>query len=525
MVATLAPADGATELIKPDEGFIREVMRRGGDSVKKCFQCGTCSVTCELSYAREGAAFPRKQILWAQWGLKDRILRDPAIWQCYQCNDCSANCPRGANPGDVLAAARSVAIERLSPPAFLSRMFADPRYLPLVFGIPAAILLILVAALRGFSFPEGEIEYDRFISSTAIEIAASLVVVYAVVVAGLGLLRFWRGMHLSPDEMSAAIPQTATPESGGSESAEVSQGPGAMAASASGPSLGASLASTGSDIAMHRAFRECQTDKLRLWGHLGVFYGTPFLLLAAGIAAIYTFTGAEVQRPPSDVAKIFGNLGGLLVFVGVVLFAYNRLRTKRGTWGRGSYVDWFLLGIILLLVVTGAVMEVARYAGSGPAAYSLYLVHLVLVFAAFVYAPYGKFAHVFYRVAALTFARTRAPGGRTLGLNFARRLKAAAQALVLATLVGLLAWHTIHWHMNGEQGRLFDGIGDGWWETVRGVGYNLGLMAAAGVLLGLFMERLTEVIGYRVKRIEHFAEEDAPESSPEEASSAGGRAP
>jgi hypothetical protein len=32
---------------------------------------------------------------------------------------------------------------------------------------------------------------------------------------------------------------------------------------------------------------------------------------------------------------------------------------------------------------------------------------LVLVFAAFVYAPYGKFAHVFYRAAALTFMRYR----------------------------------------------------------------------------------------------------------------------
>src|SRR3972149_5053655 len=138
MASTQASTDGTGELLRPDQDFIREVVRRGGDSVKKGFQCGTCSVYC----------------------------------------------PRGAKPGDVLAAVRGVAIERFSFPSFLGKFFADPKFLPLIFGIPAVILLVLVAALQGFSFPEGEIEYDRFISSTVIEIAAGIVAAYAVIVAG-----------------------------------------------------------------------------------------------------------------------------------------------------------------------------------------------------------------------------------------------------------------------------------------------------------------------------------------------------
>ena len=407
------PAGETAQLIKPDEKFIRDVISRGGDSAKKCFQCGTCSVTCDLSYARERAGFPRKLMLWAQWGLKDRVLRDPGIWLCHQCNDCSANCPRGANPGDVLAAMRSLAVEHFSAPSFVSRLFSDPRGLPVVFGITTAIMLVLVAVLQGFDFPEGEIEYARFISHTAIYIVAPALVAYAVLVAGVGLLRYWRVLQKTPHEALVAVPEATAPEPepGDAEPAEPPDGPGAMAASASETSLASSLTSTSTDIALHSSFRQCQTDKPRLWGHLAVFYGTPFLLLATSLAAIYSFTGAEVQRPASDPAKILGNLGAILIFAGIVVFAFNRVRAKKGSWGLGSYTDWLLLGIILLLVVTGALLEVARYADAASLAYSLYLVHLIFVFVAFAYAPHGKFAHVFYRAAALAFARSRGLGG------------------------------------------------------------------------------------------------------------------
>ena len=85
--------------------------------------------------------------------------------------------------------------------------------------------------------------------------------------------------------------------------------------------------------------------------------------------------------------------------------------------------------------------------------------------------------------------------------------------VVLGVLTGLLAWHTIYWHLNGTQKELFDAMGDNWWATAKGVGYNLGLMAAAGMLLGLMMERFTDLVGYKVSKIEHFATEEQSEPS------------
>jgi len=84
--------------------------------------------------------------------------------------------------------------------------------------------------------------------------------------------------------------------------------------------------------------------------------------------------------------------------------------------------------------------------------------------------------------------------------------------VVLGVITGLLAWHTIYWHLNGTQEELFRAMGDSWWATAKGVGYNLGLMAGAGILLGLLMERFTDLVGYRVSKIEHFASEEESES-------------
>jgi hypothetical protein len=90
-------------------------------------------------------------------------------------------------------------------------------------------------------------------------------------------------------------------------------------------------------------------------------------------------------------------------------------------------------------------------------------------------------------------------------------MKAAILAAILAALMGLLTWHTIWWHVNGTHEELYNAIGASVWSTMKAVLYNLGLMAAAGLLLGLFSEQITNMLGYEVKRIEHFSDEGAPE--------------
>ena len=54
-------------LVEPDVNFIKKISKLGGQDVKKCFQCATCSVVCD--HSPDGLPYPRKHMVLTQWGM------------------------------------------------------------------------------------------------------------------------------------------------------------------------------------------------------------------------------------------------------------------------------------------------------------------------------------------------------------------------------------------------------------------------------------------------------------------------
>ncbi|MBA7614612.1 hypothetical protein ES703_21880 [subsurface metagenome] len=99
--------------VQPDIRFIEEIKKSGNSDLSTCIQCGSCTAACSLSVSEE--RFPRKEMIWACWGLKDMLLADADLWLCHQCGDCTKTCPRGVRPGDVLAALRKYVMNHFVP--------------------------------------------------------------------------------------------------------------------------------------------------------------------------------------------------------------------------------------------------------------------------------------------------------------------------------------------------------------------------------------------------------------------------
>ncbi len=89
--------------------LVQEVIEAGGgESIKACYQCGTCTGGCPT--AGEMDYTPRQIIRMVNLGMRDRVLTSSSIWLCASCYQCQVRCPRGVRIADVMAALRSIAI-------------------------------------------------------------------------------------------------------------------------------------------------------------------------------------------------------------------------------------------------------------------------------------------------------------------------------------------------------------------------------------------------------------------------------
>jgi heterodisulfide reductase subunit C len=97
--------------------FKHQVLREpGGESLKMCFQCGTCTAGCILAHYSDEYEGPRKIIRMAQLGLVEDLLSSRELWVCSKCHSCTEVCPQGVNPADILNAVRRIAAKEEHTP-------------------------------------------------------------------------------------------------------------------------------------------------------------------------------------------------------------------------------------------------------------------------------------------------------------------------------------------------------------------------------------------------------------------------
>lgn len=94
-----------------DPNFKYEIAERpGGENIRKCFACGTCTAGCPAFHA-DHEYNPRKIIRKILLGMREEVLQSPAIWLCHQCYACSSNCPQDVDFSHIMMAIRDIAVQ------------------------------------------------------------------------------------------------------------------------------------------------------------------------------------------------------------------------------------------------------------------------------------------------------------------------------------------------------------------------------------------------------------------------------
>ena len=90
-----------------DPDFTAEFIDAGIETVKHCFQCGTCSGSCPSG--RRTPYKVRQIVRKCLLGLKEDVITDDALWMCTTCYTCQERCLRSVKIVEIIKKARNIA--------------------------------------------------------------------------------------------------------------------------------------------------------------------------------------------------------------------------------------------------------------------------------------------------------------------------------------------------------------------------------------------------------------------------------
>jgi len=383
--------------LEPDLAFVKGVMDAGGDTVNRCYQCATCSIVCPLSTPE--SPFPRKEMLWAQWGMASKVSGDADVWLCHQCGDCSAYCPRDAKPGDVLGAIRANAIRYYAEPKALADMMSTSRGMIGV-GIASIVAVLIMgfiwSLITGHSFPfpvteDGKVEYHLFLSVIPIDILFLPLAGFVAFVSYKGVVNFWQDIS-----KGAGLGESYT---------------GTMPAPSLSALLKKYLVPAVKEILAHERFKKCGQTAERAKGHKWVLWGFVFLFITTSLGVIFAdvlgniFHAGFLHSPYAfwHPVKIFGTIGAVLLMGGIWMVRTMREeKTKEGIL-QSSEQDWNFIWLIFAVGASGILSWAIRLTNIPYIAYPIYWIHLGTVATLFLALPFTKFGHMLYRTTAYVF--------------------------------------------------------------------------------------------------------------------------
>ncbi len=91
------------------DSFVDEISAiPGGEGVRLCIQCGTCTASCPNADKMDYT--PAELIAMVRAGMRKEVLSSKAMWYCLSCYLCTVRCPRGVKQTNIMHALECLAV-------------------------------------------------------------------------------------------------------------------------------------------------------------------------------------------------------------------------------------------------------------------------------------------------------------------------------------------------------------------------------------------------------------------------------
>ncbi len=337
--------------------FTTELKKYGAGDYTACFNCGTCTATCSLSTTEN--SFPREMIRYSTLGLEDEIASSLKPWLCYYCGECSSQCPRKAEPGELMMSLRRWLTAKydwtgLSGLLYKSLMLTWTAMILVFAGV------IAFAYSKAFDL-EQIMHFGHLFEMFAI--GGVFVVIFIP-----NISRMWYFTVLKPKKNVPFVTYV--------------------------KNLGEFFVHM---FTQKRALG-CDDNKWRWFEH--------FILVIGYLTLLFTTVFLDWFGSENLFVIMFGYLVSAIVFIVTFDFVMSRIKKNKALNKHSQPSDWFFVIWLLLMGVTAFAVRLFIDLGAIENNLWLYLFHLtILAQWALIIVPFGKWTHFLYRSFAMYFEK------------------------------------------------------------------------------------------------------------------------
>jgi quinone-modifying oxidoreductase, subunit QmoC len=365
--------------VQSDPTLLAEVRRYGKFDPTGCYQCGSCTLTCDL--VDDSVTFPRRSIRFALLGLRQPLLENLDPWVCHDCGDCSIVCPRQSEPRISMQTLRRFLCVQYDWTGIAAKLLQSKAwYLGSLFSVAIVVLLLIVGYHLWYV---GMPAKDFTTTALGLNHMFPLMTYYTLTVMLLPLLllfsrvfRIWRLTMGGPGQARAPLALYA---------------------------IEAWIYAYQSMT--HSLMRKCP-EKGRWLGHWVLALGVT-MMLTIKVFALRWFQTDNLY-PLYHPQRWLGYLATGLILYGLGDIFVGRLRKQKEIYKESSFQDLIFPILLVLTVVSGLAAHVFRYAGFELTCHFTYALHVIIATPMLlVEMSFGKWSHMVYRPLALYFLAVR----------------------------------------------------------------------------------------------------------------------